>query len=796
MPVRRAIFRHALLAFAFALSYVLLSRPEVIVIAHLGSVTWYPAVGVLLALMLAVSPWYAPIVCVADALAGVLVYHQPIASYTTTIGSVGVATCYAAAAYVLRGSLPIDLGLRKRQDVVRYVSVTSFAAAASTLIGVACLAADHSILWSQYWSSTPGWFLGDQIGLLAVAPSLLIYVFPWVRRHVLGIVDTSSQKGDPQKTAPTLWSVLEAIAQGLAVLGVLWIMFGHEFGGLQLFYLSYLPILWIAMRHGIRRAVIGVLALNCGIVIALHFSPLTSALLSKTILLMFVVSATGLIVGSAVSERRRIALDLHEQSAYLNSLIRSSPLGIVVLDQDGRIELTNDAFGKLFLYEQGELVSKDLRNIFPSDPETGEVSQMPELFLGRQSTQKTVRRRRRDGQVLDLELNTVPVVENDGVRGAFTIYKDISAQIKAADRERQHAESLGHLIAELEMRTKEMTLLNEMGNLLECCATIEEATSVVVRSVQKLFPDATSGSLYMFRSSRNVLETAANWGATGASETLFPPEACWALRRGQPHWSGNLDGEIICSHLIKPHSAHSLCVPMVGQGDTLGILHLQFLADVDAQPDTNPDNFRNPRQMLATTIAAQIALSLANLRLRETLRDQSIRDPLTGLFNRRFMQESLIRELDRARRRKQPLSLLFVDLDHFKRFNDTFGHDAGDFVLRKLADVVRGFFRSDDVVCRYGGEEFAFILPESSAEDSARRANDLRIKVKDLKLEYHDKWLGSVTLSIGIATFPENGSGYDELLKVADQCLYQSKAAGRDRVTVAGAHQSSGVLQS
>jgi diguanylate cyclase (GGDEF)-like protein len=224
---------------------------------------------------------------------------------------------------------------------------------------------------------------------------------------------------------------------------------------------------------------------------------------------------------------------------------------------------------------------------------------------------------------------------------------------------------------------------------------------------------------------------------------------------------------------------------MVGQGETLGILHLEYASLANPQTSAATEGLRESQQRLATTVAGQIALSLASLRLRETLRDQSIRDPLTGLFNRRFMEESLDRELQRAVRKNQPLSILFVDLDHFKRFNDTFGHDAGDLVLRSVADLFRKFFRSDDVVCRYGGEEFGIILPESSVENGALRANALRTETKKLQLQYKNHSLGTVTLSIGVAAFPPHGSTSETLLKVADQCLYQSKAAGRDLVTVA-----------
>jgi diguanylate cyclase (GGDEF)-like protein len=188
---------------------------------------------------------------------------------------------------------------------------------------------------------------------------------------------------------------------------------------------------------------------------------------------------------------------------------------------------------------------------------------------------------------------------------------------------------------------------------------------------------------------------------------------------------------------------------------------------------------------LATTVAAQVALSLASLRLRETLRDQSIRDPLTGLFNRRFMQESLDRELQRAKRKKRPLAVVFIDLDHFKRFNDTFGHAAGDLILRTMGELFLRHFRGDDVVCRYGGEEFAIILPESSAKDAAKRANLLRIEASKISMRQLGQVLDRVTLSIGVAAFPEHGSTTEQILRMADQCLYQSKAEGRDRVTVA-----------
>ena len=276
MHTGRLIIRHAILSILFTGIYLALNQPSVILISHLGSVAWYPAAGLVLALLLGISPWYALLVCLADALAGAMIYHQPFTSFGETVGSVGVAASYGTAAYLLRGPLRIDLGLRGRRDVVRYVFVTMATAVAATMFGVTCLAADKSIPWNEFWISSWGWFSGDGIGLLGVAPFLLIHVFPWVRKQVLPNRGRASQENeDPRKPAVSfdLSSVAEAAGQAAAIAVVLWVMFGSRLGSRQLFYLSFVPIIWIAMRQGIRRVVGGLLALNFGMVVAMHIYP-------------------------------------------------------------------------------------------------------------------------------------------------------------------------------------------------------------------------------------------------------------------------------------------------------------------------------------------------------------------------------------------------------------------------------------------------------------------------------------------------------------------------------------------
>jgi diguanylate cyclase (GGDEF)-like protein/PAS domain S-box-containing protein len=561
-------------------------------------------------------------------------------------------------------------------------------------------------------------------------------------------------------------------------------MFGTDDRRYNYFYLGFIPIIWIAMRQGVRRVVIGLLVLNFGIAVAMHLFPPTVAVFTKVALFMLVVSTVGLIVGSEVSERQRLAGDLNEQTTYLDSLIQNSPLGIVVLDRQGAVELANSAFERLFQYERHELTSVDIENMGILDDDAMDSGQLiPQIFAGN-ALHKTVRRRRKDGKILDVALHGVPLLVNGEVRGAHLIYEDVSDQIRAVEAQQQHAESLDRLVKELELRTRQMTSLSEMGSLLACSGTVKEACAVIADSMQSLFPGAPSGALYLFRSSRDLIEAAVRWGKRDVLAPTFPPDACWSLRRGQPHWSGRTGSGSACQHLSKSPTSDFLCVPMVAQGNTIGILHLEFESPAEPRDDSGTESVRDSHQRLAVSAASQVALSLASLQLRETLREQSIRDPLTRLFNRRFLEESLERELQLAGRKKQALAVLFLDLDHFKRFNDTFGHDAGDMVLQSLADLFRTFFRATDICCRYGGEEFAIILPESSSRDAVIRADALRSEVKSLRLHYKKQTVGQLTVSVGVAAFPEHGSTSTELLKIADQCLYESKASGRDVVTV------------
>ena len=320
---------------------------------------------------------------------------------------------------------------------------------------------------------------------MGIAPFLLVHVFPHVRNW---LSEESPQSRPVNGRAPattlTLGAFTEAFGQIVAMLAVLLVMFGTTNGRYDHFYLSFIPIIWIAMRHGVRRVVSGLLALNFGIVVAMHLFPPTAGQFAKVALLMLVLSGVGLIVGSEVSERHRLAINLNERNTYLDLLIQNSPLGIAVLDRQGAVELANSALEKIFQYDRHELTLINLGRM--DDESTGSNQLISQIFAGK-TLRATVRQRRKDGKILDLALDGVPLLLNGEVRGAYLIYQDISEQIRASAAQRQHAESLDKLVKELELRTKRDASLNEMGALLECSGNVKDACIVVADSIAEAF---------------------------------------------------------------------------------------------------------------------------------------------------------------------------------------------------------------------------------------------------------------------------------------------------------------------
>jgi diguanylate cyclase (GGDEF)-like protein len=286
----------------------------------------------------------------------------------------------------------------------------------------------------------------------------------------------------------------------------------------------------------------------------------------------------------------------------------------------------------------------------------------------------------------------------------------------------------------------------------------------------------------MISSSRNLVEVVTQWGPPVWGERVFVPEDCWALRRSRLNWFNARENSMRCHHADAPQVTESVCIPLTAQGEALGILHLQPRRA--GTEKSVPTGFRENERKLAVLLAEQIGMALGNLKLRERLRNQSIRDPLTGLFNRRYLEESLEREMSRATRDKASVAIIMLDIDHFKEFNDTYGHQAGDAALRTMADFLKKTIRGQDIVCRYGGEEFALVFGGSSVEGAHERAEALRERIKNLEIHHGGQLLRSITASMGVALFPDHGLSVSDVLRSADQALYCAKREGRDQICV------------
>lgn len=337
----------------------------------------------------------------------------------------------------------------------------------------------------------------------------------------------------------------------------------------------------------------------------------------------------------------------------------------------------------------------------------------------------------------------------------------------------------GRTEAELESKNADIRLLSELANALQAANLREESYAVIEGLAGRLL-NGMAGALYIYNHSRDQLQLAASWeGAIelGALPATFAPEACWALRRGVPLAGRAGSAPINCAHAGAGDHAY-LCMPIQAQGTVYGLLHL-------VAPGQSHESAFNNIEGVARGLAEQLSLALANLELRERLRNLAIRDGLTGLYNRRFLEEVLERELSRADRNGTKVAVALLDIDHFKTFNDSFGHSIGDEVLKRIAAYLVGTVRKTDVVCRYGGEEVVIVLPDCDVDRAGTVCEKLREGIGRLDLSDARAGLPRVTVSIGVTVYPDLCADKGDLIDSADRAMYRAKRAGRNRVCLA-----------
>lgn len=328
-----------------------------------------------------------------------------------------------------------------------------------------------------------------------------------------------------------------------------------------------------------------------------------------------------------------------------------------------------------------------------------------------------------------------------------------SAALKSADTSRE-----------------QVARLFEMADVLQSAADYGDANQVLKATATEMLP-GLSGALYVFNNSRDRLVLSTSWGRPDEAmppETI-QPNSCWALKRGKPHLN-RIDGsKLCCEHHSGPDTV--IEIPMIARGEIMGLFQLFATGE-------NAETRLEAITGLGSAIADGMSLALANMGLREKLRNQALRDPLTGLYNRRYMEDCLQRFVRLADRENREVSVVMVDLDHFKTLNDQHGHAFGDAVLRDTAMTIVGALRETDIVCRYGGEEMVVILPDCNLDRAADKAELLRKRIEGLGQTH----AAQISASFGVASVPYTSNGVTDLLAAADAALYRAKQAGRNQV--------------
>jgi diguanylate cyclase (GGDEF)-like protein/PAS domain S-box-containing protein len=502
-----------------------------------------------------------------------------------------------------------------------------------------------------------------------------------------------------------------------------------------------------------------------------------------------------------------------EAHAYaFEQVLAQTGEAVIVKDLNAVVTYWNREAAALYGFSSQEAVGRTLRELHAADLSDADYARIMERIRSGKPSSSSTDRRRRNGETVRVALKTAPLRDIEGkLVGEITVARDITAlhrteealraseaklqarlaAIRDANRKlsaevdarrkadaamRRNNRALAATVRQLESFHRDGEALSRTAELLQSCTHRGEAYAIVRETGGQLFPNSP-GSLFIYRESRDVLERVTSWGGGTVAAATLAPDECWALRLGSPHFVPR-GGAIRCRHAHEDTESY-VCMPVQGQGQILGLLHIALQID--------PRSMRPARdaERRLRAMSDRVGPALANLKLRDALRELALRDGLTGLYNRRYLEDALNRELHRAERSNQQVSIVMIDIDHFKLLNDKYGHDAGDFVLSALARAIAKSIRPSDIACRYGGEELAVVLSDTNLECARGRVEQMQVAIRETNLSHLGQTLPPPTASFGIAVYPANGAKPADLLKAADQALYRAKKEGRDRSCVA-----------
>jgi diguanylate cyclase (GGDEF)-like protein len=517
-------------------------------------------------------------------------------------------------------------------------------------------------------------------------------------------------------------------------------------------------------------------------VVALKKARITSLILvfGSILSLLFLITAF-ILANIELFTRKRTELRSSAMQRQLRKIIESTSDMIAAYDKEWQLIIYNEAYQREFkrLFDKSIAMNMSLDEIFKGLPEDKKEIMLAwkESLRGSENTKKFEFSIDKLKNIYEMTTNPIHQ-DNSEMIGVVHNVRNITQRVQEHTELQDSYKKLALGMQELQSKNEQIIILVEMSDIMLASSSLNELAEVLAKYSQRLLP-LTSGHLFIMHPSKNYLENASSWGEPHSAVSTFTPDQCWAIRLGRLHRASSEKNALVCAHIQHEKKSDTvyLCIPLMAQNDIYGLIYIEIQEKHATLIDPN-------QNLLVTAFAELTALALANVRLRENLRHQSIRDPLTGLYNRRYLEDYLFKLLHQAERKKVPFSVLMLDLDFFKSINDSYGHDAGDMVLKELGEMFLSEIRLGDLAARYGGEEFIIVFYDIDLANAKKQAEALRSAISKLHIKYGAQQVGSISMSIGLAMYPEDATTSQELIEAADKALYFAKNNGRNQVAV------------
>ncbi|WP_238585896.1 sensor domain-containing diguanylate cyclase [Legionella nautarum] len=537
---------------------------------------------------------------------------------------------------------------------------------------------------------------------------------------------------------------------------------------LMTFYLAYLGFLlpgWLVM-----------LAIAFSLSSPVSIILFAAIILYTTMLLLYIHDAHQQLVKSIYLElySSNLLVDLKRSEEYFRNTVENAPIGMAIISPEGKFQHANRTMQEILGYTDEELKQKTIL----------EATHKNDIAITRDAMHKLIKNElhishmekrfiQKDGNIIWAMVSASLIRDEQGNPINFIIQmKDVSDRIENEEKMRKLNEKTMSTLNELKLLEHDENLLNKLNRSLQICVKAEEAYPRILLIAEDMFPEL-SGGLSVYNKDTNQMDTVIQWGSEQIIPKHFFPMDCFAIREANINLVDDPKKSIPCSHYLTPPEGGYIGVPLMMQSELVGVIH--FLAKKDKK-------LTQHEQDMATSFGNIIKLALANINLRASLSELSLHDALTNLYNRRYLNDILTRELIRIARDKRKLCVAMMDLDDFKKFNDTYSHLAGDQVLKTVGELLMKNFRGSDISFRFGGEEFVVVLLNTDLNNAFKKMEKFSEILRNTPIIYKDKRIPSITISIGLAEAPLHGAVLDDIIKAADHALYVAKQSGKDQV--------------